>query len=281
MNVNFNIIFNVSVLSGNFGIVELQNTLLLCLLFLGLIIFNKSQIFISNDYLLLSKRNNPWEDNLHVAKRARLDSDSSNGAENNSEPNSDNPEESENRENSPSVSVSSIHSVIPNEQQILYINQPLPILEDIGIFRQVDIHMFLHDNFFNIRYASIDNLNINQTISNITNLVDAYIQMEGEVRDLHLSNINNSVILDSLFERYGQEVYYLNFSPNETSSESSSNSGGGGISNHYDSDSSMPSTPPSNVNNYIIEKLVLFLLTLVNILLDLLAEICSNFTDFF
>ena len=40
MNVNFNIIFNVSVLSGNFGIVELQNTLLLCLLFLGLIIFN-------------------------------------------------------------------------------------------------------------------------------------------------------------------------------------------------------------------------------------------------
>ena len=125
-----------------------NNTLLLYLSFilLFLTIFNKTDDSF-NFNLLLSKRKITWNDNEHVVKRPRLDL-----------------ETEDNTEYDDNISIKSLESEIPSDEQLPFLNEPLPSPEELNLFEQDDIHLFLITNYFNIKFSGINNLNIDKII---------------------------------------------------------------------------------------------------------------------
>lgn len=236
-----------------------NNTLLLYLSFilLFLTIFNKTDDSF-NFNLLLSKRKITWNDNEHVVKRPRLDL-----------------ETEDNTEYDDNISIKSLESEIPSDEQLPFLNEPLPSPEELNLFEQDDIHLFLITNYFNIKFSGINNLNIDQVSNNIISLVQTYISMGGRVQDLHLANnIENHLINKRLYEVFGAEVFSLDID----SDVPESNSGSGSDNGYSGDNSSYNAGPPAgNGFNFTIEKILLWLVSILNLILEMLSDMFSNF----
>ena len=289
---------------------DLLNLLFLYLLMVASILWlHKYTISNLNVYnILYSKRNNPWEDFGSSNKVPRLEGNSSNIGNTQMEVNSQNVEnenENENEEQLQSASVTvnnqssqqvendfnsenDVHSedsdslseyaLVPaNEQQLPYIIQSIPEPEYLNLFNQDDVINFLIDNYWNIDYGNIDNLDRNITINNIIRLVNAYVDMEGLVRHLNLAvGIRDTEIIEGLVAVFGVDVYSL--SVGETDSSSGSENGSGNFYNS-DSDESMPGTPPNGSHNFnfSIENFIFLILSFLNMVIEIIIENLDKF----
>lgn len=314
-------------------ILNLNFILILALLLLHV----KTNLNLEFNYILLSKRNNPWEENNQMIKKARLSSDNYNDESNNEESdNADNeiagitnteelPIQENNTDNlegdmetdvntpqqeslnNASEQVSDVGSDLdlwtdqgsdqgselisensynslesvelrdPTPAQLAFIQNPIPEPEQLELFQQEDIMTFLNEHFFYINYSGIENLNRELVVANIIILVEAYITMDGEVRDLHLANgLRDTLMNNVLYETYGADIYNVSddhyFEGGEGSNEGSDSGSNYGSS----SSESLPGTPPNLSTVEIIKDLILsFLLELP----ELFIKYAQHITD--
>lgn len=194
-----------------------------------------------------------------------------------------------------------VELVDPDADQLGYIQNPIPETRLAEINSQVAVHDFLLQNYYNINYAGIENLDRVQTFLNISQLIELYVEFGGLVMDLFLADgIGDTIIINHLITIYGAaDVNNVSDAHNERSddgnsigsntgsdsgSDSSSNSDFGsnsgsfsGSSNSSGSDSG-PGTPP---NFSIIENLKLLALTFLLELSEIFSEVFLFIIDNF
>lgn len=153
-----------------------------------------------------------------------------------------------NTEDDDNISIKSLESQIPSEDQLPFLKEPLPQPEELNLFNQDDIHLFLINNYFNIKFSDINNLNLDLVSNNIISLVHTYISMEGRVKDLHLANnIENHFINKRLYEVFGADVFSLEIESDVPESNSGSDSGS---DNGYSGDESGYNVGPPAGSGY-------------------------------
>lgn len=229
----------LNLLNGNTSIVGLNNTLLLYLFVVYLLLttyYNLQPCLNFN--ILLMKRKNEGEHNGNVSKKPKLDLGESNHSQDGTGYSQSSQEEEENL----GIGIQA---------------NPLSLDNGIDLNGQIEIFNTLNDNYFGVDYSSLSEIDKNQIANQISDLALTYQDLGGYISELHLSaNINDEYILNLLREQFGPLVDYMDTSDSDIEPDNSGPSSDNGSTSNPGIGSNPSSNPTTNSNFSIIERII-------------------------
>lgn len=262
----------LSLLNWNTSIVGLNNTLLLYLFVVYLLLTTHYNFQPSLNFnIILMKRKFEGDHTGNVSKKPRLDLDENNQSQ---------------------YDTDYIDSSQEQEENLGLGIQANPLNLDNGIDPDGQTAAFdtLNDIYFDRDYSSLPDIDKNQIASQISDLVWTYQDLGGYVSDLHLSaRINDEFILNILRDQFGSEVNQMDSTDSDNESNNSGPSSDNGSTNNPGPSSdngstnnpgigSNPSSNSTTNSNYsIMDRIIVWILLLFNEMIEFISQHLNNF----
>lgn len=250
----------LNLLNWNTSIVGLNNTLLLYLFVVYLLLTTYYNFQPSLNFnIILMKRKFEGDHTGNVSKKPRLDLEENNQSQ---------------------YETGYIESSQEQEENLGLGIQANPLNLDNGIDTDGQLQVFntLNDNYFNVDYSSLPNIDKNQIASQISDLAWTYQDLGGYVGDLHLSaRINDRYILNLLREQFGSEVNEMDSSDSDNESDNSGPSSDNGSTTNPGVGSNPSNNSSTNSNYSIMDRIIVWILLLFNEMIEFISQHLNNF----